>query len=148
MSRSFVTTRRRALLALTGLIGVASGARASEKPAATSYSDAELLRLSKEFERVAERIDFAIDNTGPGQSYYDQMLSDGLDEYKTIHEQINRLQATTFQGLRVKARIAVWASAGRMYPEDTAILIDPIALSLAEDVLNIQLRYIVASQDV
>jgi len=27
-----------------------------------------------------------------------------------------------------KARVATWASAGKMYPEDSAILIDPIAL--------------------
>jgi hypothetical protein len=32
-----------------------------------------------------------------------------------------------------KARVATSASAGKMYPEDSPILIDPIALSLAED---------------
>lgn len=140
MAPSFVTTRRRAILALTGFIGLVSAASAARKPATTSDSDAELLRLGKEFEGIAERIDFVIDNTGPGQSYYDQMLSDAANEYEIIHERISSLRATNWQGLQVKARVATWASVGKMYPEDSAILIDPIALSLAEDVLTIGSR--------
>lgn len=99
MALSFVTTRRRAILALTGFTGLVS---AASKPAATSDSDAELLRLGEEFERIAERIDFAIDNTVPGQSYYDQMLSDAADEYEIIHERINNMQATTWGDFRSK----------------------------------------------
>lgn len=137
MVLAFVATRRRVMLGLTGLFGLVSAARAASKPATTSDSDAELLRLGKEFERIAEQIDFAIDNTGPGQSYYDKMLSDALAEYEIIHERINNLQATTWRGLQVKARVGTWASAGKMYPEDSAILIDPMALSLAADVLKL-----------
>jgi hypothetical protein len=140
MVLAFVATRRRVMLGLTGLFGLVSVSKATEKVATTVDNDAELLRLGRQFEAAAERINFAMDNSGPGQSYYDQMLSDAADEYEIIHERISSLRATTWQGLQVKARVATWASAGKMYPEDSTILIDPIALSLAEDVLTIGSR--------
>jgi hypothetical protein len=40
----------------------------------------------------------------------------------------------------ITARVATWASVGKMYPEDSTILIDPMTLSLAEDVLTIESR--------
>ena len=137
MTPGFAVTRRRAMALLTGLIGFAGAARATAEVATKIDDDAELIRLGRQFEAIAERIDFAIDHSGPGHSYYDQTLTDAIADYGVVYDRISALRATTTAGLSVKARIVTWASAGKMHPEDSAILIDPIALSLAEDLLKV-----------
>jgi hypothetical protein len=99
-------------------------------------SDSELIKLGATFDDVAERVDFALQHSGPGHSFYIEMLTTALDEFEIVRERIGSIRAKTMAGLKVKARVAKWTSSGAMYPEDTAILVDPIALSLAEDVLR------------
>lgn len=121
-------------MGLAGLFGI-SGASATI-PAIKTSPDAELIGLGAQFDDIAARIDFAVEHSGPGQSYYTRMLTDAIEAYGAVYVKVTVLPATSLEGLRVKARIAKWSSAGKMYPEDTAILIDPMALSLAEDLLN------------
>jgi hypothetical protein len=99
-------------------------------------SDSELIKLGATFDDVAERVDFALQHSGPGHSFYIEMLTTALDEFEIVRERIGSIRAKTMAGLKVKARVAKWASSGAMYPEDTAILVDPIALSLVDDVLK------------
>jgi hypothetical protein len=127
MTAKFRTTRRAALIGITSLFGGALALRPS---------DVELLKLGATFDDIAERVDFALQHSGPGHSYYTEMLTTALNDFEIIRERIGAIRAKTMGGLKVKARVAKWASSGAMYPEDTAILVDPIALSLADDVLK------------
>ena len=127
MTAKFRTTRRAALIGLTSLFGSVIVLRPS---------DGELLKLGATFDDIAERVDFALRHSGPGHSYYTEMLTTALNDFEIVRERIGAIRAKTMAGLKVKARVAKWASSGAMYPEDTAILVDPIALSLADDVLK------------
>jgi hypothetical protein len=127
MTAKFQTTRRAALLGLTSLFG---------GTVALCRSDGELLKLGATFDDIAERVDFALQHSGPGHSYYTEMLTIALNDFEIIRWRIAAIRAETMAGLKVKARVAKWASSGAIYPEDTAILVDPMALSLADDVLK------------
>ena len=140
MAERLVSTRRSTLLGLAGFLGGTNFIPPVSVAHAIAHPDAELIALGEQFDDIAAQIDFAIDNTGPGQSYYQSAMETAFDEYRMIHPRIMALTATTIEGFKVKARVARWSSADKMSPDDGCVFADVMALSLVRDVLDLQ-RY-------
>lgn len=127
MTAVFAITRRAVLAGLAPLLN-------SGSVNASISRDRELIRLGGMFDYITARVDASLEPSTEDQWQADA-LSAALDEFDVVRSRIASLRATTLLGLQVKARLVQWSSSGVASDEDTAIAIDPMALSLADDIL-------------
>jgi hypothetical protein len=92
-------------------------------------SDAVLNELSRQFDYIASNIDLAID----GRQELSQHLLQRMDELVTA---IDCQSATTLDGLRVKARVAAWASLGDLDVCQNCHLADDMGRSIIRDLIR------------
>jgi hypothetical protein len=85
--------------------------------------------LGCQFDEVASKFDLAL-NGGKDIS------RDLLEAFENIVETINRLPATTIDGLRVKARVAAWALLGDLSTRQNCKLAEDMAMSIVRDLIR------------
>jgi hypothetical protein len=103
--------------------------------AQASARDAELLRLGREFLRLASALDALVDKASPHDGSGDQNLDRIMKDMDVIEEAILRQRATTVRGLRAKALVVNWAKCDDLNPDDIHYLADRMMLSLVQDLL-------------
>ena len=120
MTPGFAATRRRAVLLLAGLIGFACVARATANAATKTDDDAELSRLGRQFEAIAEQIGRLGSKTIPLLAVYppdpnaepiilkdiitENMLLEALKKAGPSQEPSGRMTSATDKPLGVEAR--------------------------------------------
>jgi hypothetical protein len=97
---------------------------------ASSSTDAHLLALGLNFDEATAK--------------FDQAIADGcvldwpvLDELRRLDVEIAATQASTVEGLRVKARAACWALLGDLDPLGEPTLDTRMALSIVRDLIRL-----------
>jgi len=96
----------------------------------TKVGDANLIALGQVFDSLAARVDVAIDNG------FD-LDCDLLKAFGRVHDQILSGQATTMEGLFVKARAAAWGLFGDFQPHEQTSTADKMALSIIRDLIRL-----------
>jgi hypothetical protein len=122
---STIISRRTALGSL-----VASLLPASTLPAAASSADSHLLALGRDFDVVAAKLDHAI-ATGID---FDKGL---LEQFDHLDTAIAATQASTMEGLCVKARAACWALLGDLDEPGDTTTDRRMALSIVRDLIRL-----------
>jgi hypothetical protein len=126
MSEGTFVTRRATLGAL-----VASPLVVATKPvAAASSSDVQLLALGRDFSAVAARLDDAI---ASGIDFDDGLL----EQLGRLEAEITATQASTMEGLWVKARAACWALLGDLDDAGDETTDRRMALSMVRDLIRL-----------
>jgi hypothetical protein len=126
MNQKAIFSRRAALCSL-----VASPLLAIAIPAAAAgTTDADLLALGRDFDAVTAKLDRAIAD----RTDVDWQV---LDELARLDAEIVATQASTMEGLCVKARAACWALLGDLDPTDNITLDQSMALSIVRDLIRL-----------
>lgn len=97
---------------------------------AASSPDSLLLSLGREFTASAAKLDHAI---AAGIDFDIELL----DRLNLLDSEIARTQATTMEGLSVKARAACWARLGDLDEPDDATTELRMALSIMRDLIRL-----------
>jgi hypothetical protein len=92
--------------------------------------DAPLIDLGRQLDVLTTTIDDATENRL-------DIEMDVLDRFANIVEEIANAQATTIEGLFVKARTACWALLGDLTYDDQATAAQMMALSIIRDLIRI-----------
>ena len=125
MSEGASLTRRAALGPLAASLLVAA------KPvAAASFADSPLLALGRDFDVVAARLDHAI---AAGIDIDDGLL----EQLSKLDAEIATTQASTMEGLFVKARAACWARLGDLDDFGEMTTDQRMALSMVRDLIRL-----------
>jgi hypothetical protein len=95
----------------------------------TPPSDAHLVALGCEFDKVTAQIDDAIDQGS-------DINEEAFNELSRIDAEIVALPAKTVEGLRVKARAACWALLGDLDPGNEPTTDKRMALSIVRDLIQ------------
>lgn len=109
---------------------VASMFATSTLPAAASFSDSDLLALGRDFDVVAAKIDDAIIT---GIDFDDELLK----QFDWLDDEIATMQASTMEGLCVKARAACWALLGDLDVSGNTTTDRRMALSIVRDLIRL-----------
>lgn len=97
---------------------------------AIDSSDAVLIELGRQFDRFAAQIDQVIDGKL-------ELVELTFNQLNLIQAQILSAQATTIDGLRVKARAACWARLGDLDDASNSTTDDRMALSIVRDLIRL-----------
>jgi hypothetical protein len=98
--------------------------------AATLTDEAHLLALDQDFHVVAARLDYAI---AAGIDFDDRLV----DQLGRLSAEIALTQASTMEGLFVKARAACWARLGDLDDFDDMTIDGRMALSIVRDLIRL-----------
>ena len=98
--------------------------------AAGSSADSNLLALGRDFDVVVAKLDDAITTR---IDFYDALL----EQFARLNTEIATTQASTLEGLRVKARAACWALLGDLDDPADATTDRRMALSIVRDLIRL-----------
>lgn len=103
---------------------------ASTLPAAASSTDAHLVVLGRDFDAITARLDHAI---AGGIDFADGLL----EQLGQLEAEIATTQASTMEGLCVKARAACWALLGELDDPGDTTTDRRMALSIVRDLIRL-----------
>jgi hypothetical protein len=132
MNRDWLMKRRALAVSRRAAVGsfAALVLSVSTLPAAASSTDAHLLLLGRDFDAVTARLDHAI---ASGTDFDDDLLQQ-LDH---LSAEIANTQASTMEGLCVKARAACWASLGDLDDPADSTTDRRMAISIVRDLIRL-----------
>jgi hypothetical protein len=99
-------------------------------PAEASSVDAHLHSLGREFNAAAAQLDHAI-------AHKTNVSWNTLEQLARLDAEIVAMQASTIEGMRVKARAACWALLGDLDPTHDSTTDKKMALSIVRDLIRL-----------
>jgi hypothetical protein len=123
----FTEVSRRVMLRALAIFPILSSTIAH---AGKSSRDADLVAFGEEFDFVAAQMDRAIST----RSNFDPDVFERFDE---VENKIMRAQATTLEGLSVKARVICWGLLGDLDPANEGTMKGKLAISIVRNLIRL-----------